>query len=151
MTTHLRSFMPPSPLSAATVAPTLVPLDLGHFFDAVRQATEAAQGRQQGLGVEAERGAKRQCGHGIRGVVQAGQRQFGERQEDTLALHQAGLRHAILAQTEIFRAGRRIEAEADDAVAGPRHALTRASSRFSTCTQGAVGSPLRKIAVLAPA
>jgi hypothetical protein len=28
----------------------------------------------------------------------------------------------VLAQTEILRAGRRIEAEADDAVAGPRHA-----------------------------
>jgi hypothetical protein len=115
----------------------------------MRQAAKAAQGRQQGLGVEAERGAKRQCGHGVRGVVQAGQWQFGERQQETLALHQPGLA-MVLAQTEILRAGRRIEAEADDAVAGPRHAAHPRIVAIQHLHAGAVGSP-RKIAVFAPA
>jgi hypothetical protein len=55
--------------------------DRRHFLDAVRQAAECPQCRQEFDRLEADRGAQRQRGERVRGIVQAGERQCADRQQ----------------------------------------------------------------------
>ena len=142
----------PSPRSAATVAPTLVPFEssyqlhaaaLAHQLaaDAASRGTYLAPARKR-LARHAERARQRARGERVRDVVRAVDRQLVDRERSA--------RRASTSQpsrTPKSPAARRVEAERDDARgrAAPWPAMP-ASSRFSTCTP----SPWKMRAFAAP-
>ncbi len=91
-----------------------------HFLHPMRQAAETAQGGQQCIRIEAEAHAQGQRRHRVGGIVQAGQRQFGDRQQKAFALHDPRFA-PIHAQAEILVGCGCVEAEADDVTIGQRH------------------------------